>query len=285
MNDKLENVSPDALNAEPTGTIPAGIPDDDLYIFEDTASAGTPMGFSERLISLFAAPGLFAENLKHFPKFGAAIICIVVLGVICSILTLMIAPILANAQSVAIAERYGVDFVNMTQAMEVLAEMPAAMTLFFASLSMFISIVVGALLGAVAIKLISLVMKGCATFKQYLSLMIHTSVITLVGSVVIYLLMYFTENPTVPTSLAAMLMPNGNFFNPMFNLLQSIELFGIWAAVIVAIGVKKFNPGFSNGKVAVAAGIYYALSVIVTAAITSLPIISFDALYQSLYMM
>ena len=277
MNEELKNKS---INNEPINT-----PDDDLYIFEDTTSAGTPMGALERVFSLFAAPGKLIENIMEFPRFITAVIVIVILALVSTVLTMMASPIVANALSIAIAERYGVDFLNMTQSMEIVMG-----NSFFAFIISWAGIAFGSfisvLFGAAVVKVITLIMKGSATLKQYLSLLMHTAIISLIGGgVVASLLMLATDSIMVFTSLAPILMPNGNMFSILFNLLSCIELFGIWSMVVLAMGVKKFNPGFSTGKSVATAAIYYILTVAFITASTSLAMLSYDFAYNTLHMM
>jgi len=262
---------------------PQGAPDDDLYIFEDTTSAGTPMDPIRRIISIFIAPGKLIENIKEFPRFVTAIIAILILSLISAAAAMMILPIVANSQSIAIAERYGVDFLNYTQVTEQVLSQSFGFAFIISWIGAAIGVLVAAIWGAIVIKVITLIMKGNATFKQYFSLVIHTSIITLLGGVVASLLMLMTDSAMVFTSPAPIFMPNGNFLSPLFNLLSSIEIFGIWSMLVLAIGVKKFNDGFSTGKAVAAAAVYYALSVGFAAAVTSLAMLSYDFTYNMMH--
>jgi len=261
-------------------------PDDDLYIYEDTTSVGEPLRFFERIMAIFAAPGILVENIREFPRFVGAVIAIIVLSLVSSVLTMQAMPIILNGQSIAIAERYGVDFMNMTQAMDIVMGDSFGFMFFVSWIGMVFSMISVALVSAAVLKVISLIMKGrTATYKQYLSLLMHATVITLAGGCVAFGIMLVTESDLIFTSLAPILMPRGNFLNPMYNLFSAIDIFGIWAAVVIAGGVKCFNPEITKGKAIAVAAINYALGVTAAAALTSVAVLSYDMAYRAFQMM
>jgi len=250
------------------------------YIFEDTTPAGTPMSYIERIISVFIAPGRLAENIREFPKLGAPALLLFIVSTLSAVMSTQIVPIITNAQSVALAERYGMDYINLTQAISNVMEQAAWVIYLSAWGGAIIGAFLAVLITALVLKIITLVLRGSATYKQYLSLAMHVYLISFIGGIVVILLMLVTNSPMTFTSLAPILMPNGNFLDIMYSVLEGIELFSIWAAVVIAIGVKQLNPGFSGNKAVITAAVYFILGLAFIAFSTSIVILTYDNQYM-----
>jgi len=134
--------------------------------------------------------------------------------------------------------------------------------------------IVGQVVGAVLMPLIyglisgliflilSKIFRGSAKFKQLFSMCIHYYVLSALGALVVVALAVTTGRFIDLTSLAAVVMPDGNISMVSFNILSSISVFNIWVHILIFIGIKVLND-FS----AVKAGIITAISFLLTIAV------------------
>ena len=78
---------------------------------------------------------------------------------------------------------------------------------------------------------------AAATLTQTLSLVVHASVVLLIGQVIATPLHYLRESLTSPLNLSAVLplMEEGSFQSRMFG---TIDLFAVWWAVLLAVSLS-----------------------------------------------
>lgn len=120
---------------------------------------------------------------------------------------------------------------------------------------------IGLLLIAFFFWIFTALFQGDASFKQLFSLSVYLTPITLLALLVNVLTTFlFGLNPMIPvTSLASLFSVEGT----LQALLVPIEIFSIWMAVLVAMGMREVAR-ISQTKAWIVGAIYFALSFIFT---------------------
>ncbi|MGI9626839.1 MAG: YIP1 family protein [Longimicrobiales bacterium] len=99
-------------------------------------------------------------------------------------------------------------------------------------------------------------------YKQHLSIVAHAGVVTLIGALVALPLRISQLDPQLTLSVGTLFpfLPDGYFY----NVLQSLDLFALWAAVLTALGVSMLDARRSWGSAAsvtVGLAVVFALAV------------------------
>lgn len=128
---------------------------------------------------------------------------------------------------------------------------------------------VGSLLGPpVAVLLIAgmllfcfnVVLGGAAEFRQLVSVSAHALLVPTLGSLLVLPLMIAANDPGV--ALALHLLVPGLEEGFLFRLLHGLNVFGIWAAVLLGLAVSRLYPRRSFGpSVTVVLGVYVGMKV------------------------
>lgn len=126
-------------------------------------------------------------------------------------------------------------------------------------LPIFLLIVAGILLAVFTL------LGGGASFKQVYTVIVHASVVTVVGQVVIFPLNYAMGSMTASTNLRV-LFPMLDDRSFLALLLGTVDLFRVWLVVVLAIGLGVVYKR-RTGPIAVAFFILYALIAVGYAAL------------------
>jgi hypothetical protein len=102
---------------------------------------------------------------------------------------------------------------------------------------------------------------GQATFKQVYAVVVHSSVVSAIGTVIITPVNYFRESLSSPTNLGVFLpfLPEGNFLARFAGM---IDVFLVWWVMILAIGLAVCYRKKTRN---VAAGLFAVYGVIAIA--------------------
>lgn len=103
------------------------------------------------------------------------------------------------------------------------------------------------------------IFKGKITYKKVLSVKAHTYMIVTTGALISIAIQLLLKLHVSPFSMAN-LFPSGKFDNFLYDLLYNIDLFGIWEAVVVAIGLYIIND-FAKIKSYIAVFTIYILKI------------------------
>ncbi|MDH3224464.1 MAG: YIP1 family protein, partial [Gemmatimonadota bacterium] len=129
--------------------------------------------------------------------------------------------------------------------------------------------IAGSVGGPIVLTIIALAMAGLSTlvfafilgdrgrFKQYFAAVVHAFLIASIGGLAITPLRIAAEDPQLLMSIGNALrgiLPDGYFL----NVLRGLDVFGIWANVLLAIAVTKIDPRRSFGS---AFAFYMAISI------------------------
>ena len=217
------------------------------------------MGAGARLINIFISPGELMQNIKLYPVIFVPFIATVLIALISIPTTLQLAELSMREMSNISIERFGVDVMNFGAGFDEYGDEAAGMDIFMLISSVASAVIVPvfmAIVSAIGVWILTKIARGSATLGQYFSMYLHIGVLTYVGSLVAGGLMVMSGNFLDVTSLAAVLMPEGNISMISFNVLSSISIFSIWSTVLVFIGVKNLNE-CSNVKAGVITGIAF----------------------------
>jgi hypothetical protein len=117
--------------------------------------------------------------------------------------------------------------------------------------------VLAVVLAALVLLIWNLVLGGEASFKQAMSVTTHVLFIPTLGSLFTIPLMIAANDARVSLGLH-LLLPGLDDESYVYRLFRGLNLFSLWAAVVLGIGVSRLNPKVSFGS---AAGVMLTLYV------------------------
>lgn len=237
---------------------------------DDMSSAGSAAEGSQplpnlltRFFMVFVSPGTLFEQLKKTPKWlGAFLIVLVLTGAATSLLLpeeMVREQITQTVSADASPEEI--------EGVEKVAD-------FFASpagrgLSTLLNMAVISIIFLIYVGIIMLVfnvfMGGEASFKQLFSFASHASLISAVGALVTVPLKVAKEDMTAGLNLGLLSPVDSGFMN---NFLTGIDIFAIWATLVLALGLTKLYTNRSVTGVAIILFIIFAVVVAIGAVFT-----------------
>jgi hypothetical protein len=200
-----------------------------------------------RIVQVFVSPGALFDRLKETPVWLGALLVVAVVSLAINLLMPEeILRQLVEAQMPADTPPEAVD-----QGLQI-----ARITGYFSVVvtALWIAIVAG-----VIILIYNVFLGGNASFKQWLSAVSHAFLIMTAGSIITFVLMRVSGQPT---TLSLNLLIPGLEEGYLFRLLSGIGVFGLWTAAVLGIAVSRIYPKRSAGS---AAALLIGLSVVMTA--------------------
>ncbi|MGD2121839.1 MAG: YIP1 family protein [Gemmatimonadota bacterium] len=203
---------------------------------EESTSAPLP-SLPQRVIQVFFSPGELFAALRDKPVwFGALAVCAVIIFL----------------STVFIPTDVWIEF-SRAQMIESGQEVPAG----FESGGAIIRII-SVVVGPIAFFVMAFIISGVITlvfsillgdegrYVQYLAVMAHASIISSLGALLLLPLKLSQADPSLTLSLGtfAFFLEEGY----LFRVLKMIDLFGLWAFAVMAVGVTKIDPrrGFGS---------------------------------------
>jgi len=226
------------------------------------------MGPVARIINLFVAPTELMQNIKLYPVILVPLLVSIILALVAIPFVTQYSEMTMQELSIISLELHGTDLSGWTQMQEasVYGDPIATDMGAFAVVGQVVGAVIMpflyCLIAAVIFIILVKIFRGSAKFGQLYSMCMHYYVISALGSLIVVALAVTTGRFIDLTSLAAVLMPNGNISMVSFNVLSSISIFNIWVHIVIFIGIKVLND-FSSVK----AGIITTISFLLTIAI------------------
>ncbi len=200
---------------------------------DDIEEETGPPPFFSRVVDVFFSPGELFEKLRDNPVW---------------FWTLFLAGVLITA-SVGVLPAEAWEQMLQAQAAESGQEMPESMVTIvrisgtaFALIGVFIWAFI---LSGLAMLLFTFFMGGDGTYKQFLSVVSHSTLIGALGAVVTTPLKVIKLAPQLTLNLGTV----RTFLEEGFLLrfLTMMELFGLWSFAILAVGITKVDPRRSFG--------------------------------------
>ena len=223
-----------------------------------------PLKFFDRILGIFFSPGKVMSNVKEYPRIGAAAFAALAFAGVGGLYAKRIAEIALEEQSMIYLERYGPNYLDLTGAVQAYASNETLSTVTTIG-TILLTPFIAAFLAALALFIITKVFRGFARFGQYYAMFFNIYIVTNLLSLVPTVFMVMNDSALNVLSLG-FLMPDGDMTVPLYNLLTSIHLIGLWEAVLVLIGVKVMNE-WKFPKAFAVAVLYFAVSVCFTAAV------------------
>ncbi|MDR1688085.1 MAG: YIP1 family protein, partial [Clostridiales bacterium] len=197
-----------------------------------------PMGFFNRIISVFVSPDKLFENIRIYPKILAPLFAFIILGIVTAVFSVQLTEIVMREQSAAYIERYGIDLNMATQTLS--GNQFNAIASLSAAASVVITPYISSFFGAVLLFVISAVFRMKSKFKQYYSTLIHISIVSLTLGAISTAIMVYNDAYVDVLSLAV-INPNLSMLDPMYLILSSISVSQVWSAALVAVALMKIT--------------------------------------------
>jgi len=236
--------------------------DDELTKIVDDEVA--PLKFFDRVLSIFFSPGKVMKNIAEHPKIGAAALVVLILAGLSAVYAMDIANISLDEQTIIYIERYGADYLNLSEAMQTLTDM-GALTSVTAVATVLVTPFVTAFGAALVLFILTKMSRGEARFGQFYSMYFHIYIVTYLLNLIPMLFMVMNRSSLNVLSLAAVYMPDGNVTSPKYNILTAVSVISVWEALLVFIGVKNLN-GWKAGKSLIVTAVNFILCAGATAA-------------------
>lgn len=216
-----------------------------------------------RLVMVFVSPGTLFNLLKQTPKWLGAFLLVVVLT---SVPATWLQPEEMVREQITQglpADASEADVERVEGVADFFAS-PAGRTISTAIAAAFIAVIMVAYVGLIML-VFNVFMGGEASFKQLFSFSSHASLISAVGALVSVPLKIAKEDMKAGMNLGLLSPADSGFLN---NFLTGIDIFAVWATLVLALGLTKLYPNRSFGGIAVILFIIFAIVVAVGAALT-----------------
>jgi len=188
-----------------------------------------------RLARVFVAPGELFERLRERPVWLDALLLLVVLS--------LLATLLVPRELMIEAMQAGLGPEADPEAGEAIAEFAESglFTVFRVGTAVLfpplVTLAIAALLGFVY----NLVLGGTASFRQLYSVTVHGYLVAQVGALVMVPVLVATGDPNSRLALH-LLVPGLDPEGYPHRLLSGLDVFGLWTAVVLGIGVGRLYP-------------------------------------------
>jgi hypothetical protein len=199
-----------------------------------------------RIAQVFFSPGALFTSLRENPVWLGALITLAVISLAANIL------IPEELIRQLVMEQLGED----PEQTQIEAAMRMAGIFRYIGPVVFTP-VLAVVLAALVLLIWNLILGGEASFKQAMSLTTHVLFIPTLGGILTIPLMMAADDATVSLSLH-LLLPGLDDESYLYRLLKGVNLFSLWASVVLGIGVSRLYPKISFGS---AAGVLLVLYV------------------------
>lgn len=200
----------------------------------DSSSPSVP-SLPGRIVAVFVSPGRLFEQLRDRPVWGTTMLLLVILNVVMMLLLpaeLFEEQIRRSVADSGIGEdEIAVAVTNGRYAGIVMAGVMGAVGSF--------------IIGTVLFFVFSTLLGDNGRFRQYLSVVVHALVISSIGALIQVPLKRSAGDMELVLSLGTFAPFLGEGF--LLSFLSAIGLFGIWCAMLMAIGITRIQPTRSWG--------------------------------------
>ena len=209
--------------------------DTETNVLETAAVPPARPGLSWRgLIEVFYKPAQFFEELKQHPR--------------------ILVPYIVTTLAMLVTFHFMADYIVEIQieAMKANENMPPGQVPSAEMMKPFVYVGVlfwalGPLIAAALAMLVgNFFMGGKSSYKQILSVMLYSSVVFVIGGMIMIPMMLAKDSIYISLGPAA-LMSDPSITDPLYLLLTKISLFNIWEIVVAGIGLSTIY-GFKRNK-------------------------------------
>ncbi len=200
----------------------------------DSPSPSLP-SLPARIVAVFVSPGRLFEQLRDKPVWGATMLLLVILNVI--MMLLLPAELFEEQIRRSVADS-GMGEDEIAVAATVGRYAGIAMAGVMGAVGSFI-------IGLVLFFVFSTLLGDNGRFRQYLSVVVHALVISSIGALIQVPLKRNAGDMELVLSLGTFAPFLEEGF--LLSFLSAIGLFGIWCAMLMAIGITRIQPTRSWG--------------------------------------
>ena len=202
-----------------------------------------------RAVQVFAAPGKLFDRLRERPVWLGAMLLVVALSVVSSLLI----PEELVRQAFLAGVPEGTD-PSEVQGIETMMSLRHGFAVVVPPIVMVI-------LAAVLLVVFNLLFGGRASFRQLLSATTHAMLIPTVGGLLTLPILQATGD--LETTMALHLLVPGLGEGYLYRFLHGLNVFSLWAAVVLAVAVSRVYPSRTVGSAAATIlGLYVAMKAI-----------------------
>ena len=223
----------------------------------DSSSPSLP-SLPGRVVAVFVSPGRLFEQLRDKPVWGATMLLLVILNVI---MMFLIPAELFEEQIRRSVGDAGMAEDEIAVAVTVGRYAGIAMAGVMGAVGSFI-------IGAALFFVFSTLLGDNGRFRQYLSVVVHALLVSSVGALIQVPLKRSAGDMELVLSLGTFAPFLQDGF--LLSFLSAIGLFGIWCAMLMAIGVTRIQPTRGWGGAFTVVMVLYCVFALGTAAITSM---------------
>jgi hypothetical protein len=183
------------------------------------------------MFQVFFAPGELFARLRETPLWGGSLF-------VCGVLVALSVSLIPTEIWVEMMRE---NAANQGSELPPFLDSAGALFSLFSALAALIAFMIMAFVMAGIVTLVfAFVLGDEGRFVQYLSVVSHASLISAVGGLALLPLKILERNPEITLNL-------GTFFfflteGYLFRVLKLMDLFGLWGAVVMAIGVSTVDP-------------------------------------------
>jgi len=232
-----------------------------------------PMNIFQKVIKVFVAPSEVLQDIKGNPRILLPFIYVLVITALTTILQKPMIELQQQEISYLSLERYGVDMLSLSE-----KGLVKNQSFWVSIFSIPITIWVGWLISSLFLLILSKIFKGKSTYKQLLSLVIHTGVLTSTLFLIATPIDLLLGRSSTVFSLS-ILYPGGNMTSFLYNVLSAMTLFSIWAVIFQGMGLYILNE-FTKKKGYITATLIYIGKILFAAGAASMTFWMFDILYK-----
>jgi hypothetical protein len=196
-----------------------------------------PSSLISRIVKVFVAPGELFEEFKEVAPWGGALMVVLLTELVAGL------TVFFTVSDDTWTQLIRNDFLLKTGQVP-----PDDMLTKIIPQAKLTSLIAGPLLPLISALFISailfvvckLAMSGKSSFNQYLAVTTHTQLILLVGGLLVAPLVFMRHDTTVSLGLN-LVFSNLTAKSPLFGVFKSLDLFHVWALLVMSIGVARID--------------------------------------------
>jgi hypothetical protein len=229
-----------------------------------TPAGPKPMGLPARFIGTLTSPRETFADVVSTPRWMGMALVVILITMACQMgfQATNVGRQATLDESVRRVESFGVKVSDeMYEGMRKgIMEPTAARQAVSAAAMLILPPVVWAAMAGILFLVFGVFTGGSATFKQLFAVVVHSSVISAVGTIVVTPMNYFRQTLSSATNLGVFLpfLPEGSFFARLAGM---VDLFVIWWLTVLAIGVAVSYKKKTGSVAMVLFGIYAVIAL------------------------
>lgn len=208
----------------------------DIHSLEkNTINLGDKMNVFMRLKNLFFYPSNLMSYIKNKPNIMFPMLFILLFNI--GVVFLEFSEFKVVVKDILLAQLQG----NESSITDGLVNMATFMSVIFSVLTLLFSVLVVTIVFFAFVKLL----RGEGYFKQYLSIVVYSSIVNLIGLLILMINSMFTGKFLFSANISIFELLNikltSNYFSIILSYFTISNILSIWQHMIIAIGVIKIS--------------------------------------------